>query len=147
MPVPTTSPIQFPSTLSAQFAVDTMTDPNGAPATVLDLDLGFSISGHVNFPNWLTGTGNVSIYADELGGSYDGKILTTDISITAGGPEGGVTTYGWTVTYPANLPPGGTPLPDPSSGSQVYSLAAVFTFNGPPTDIAGFAELGTYLIN
>jgi hypothetical protein len=141
------NPIQFPSTLSAQIVVDTMTDPNGAPANVLDVDLGFSISGHIDFPNWLSGTGNVSVYADELGGSYDAKILTKDIPITAGGPEGGVTTYNWTVTYPTDRPSGGTPLPDPSPGSQVYRLAVVFTFNGQPTDIAGFVELGTFLIN
>lgn len=141
------NPIQFPSTLSAQIVVETMTDPNGAPANVLDVDLGFSISGRIDFPNWLSGKGNISVYADELGGRFDAKILTKDIDITAGGPEGSVKHYPWTVTYPANLPPGGTPLPDPSPGSQVYRLAVVFTFNGQPTDIAGFVELGTFLIN
>lgn len=139
--------IQFPSTLSAQLVVDTMTDPNGDPANVLDVDLGFTISGHIDFPDWLSGQGNVSVYADELGGSYDGKILTKDVPIPGGGPEGGVNTYNWTVKYPDDLPSGGTPLPDPSPGSQVYRLAVVFTFNGQPTDIAGFVELGTFLIN
>jgi hypothetical protein len=139
--------IQFPSTLSAKFVVDSMTDPNGDPANVLDVDLGFSITGHIDFPNWLSGTGNVSIYADELGGSYDGKILTKNITITASGPEGGVTPYPWTVKYPDDLPTGGTALPDPSPGSQVYRLAAVFTFNGQLSDVAGFVELGTFLIN
>ena len=60
-----------------------MTDPNGAPADVLDLDLGFTVKGHIDFPNWLSGTGNVSIYADQHGGGYDQKILSTDFTITA----------------------------------------------------------------
>ena len=75
--------IQFPSTLNADFEVDQVTDPNGAPANVLDLDLGFAVKGHIDFPNWLSGTGNVSIYADQRGGGYNQKILSTDITITA----------------------------------------------------------------
>jgi hypothetical protein len=142
--------IQFPSTLSAVLVVDSMTDPNGYPPTVLDVDRGFEITGHVDFPGWLSGTGNVSIYADEHGGKYDGKIGTTDFTITASGQENSVKRYNWTVKYPTNLPKGGDPLPDPpqgSQGSQVYNLIAVFMFNGPATDIAGFADMGTYLIN
>jgi hypothetical protein len=69
------SQIQFPGTLSAEFDVDQVTDPNGAPAEVLDLDLGFAVKGHIDFPNWLAGKGNVSIYADQRGGGYDQKIL------------------------------------------------------------------------
>ena len=144
------SQIQFPGTLSADFEVDQVTDPGGAPANVLDLDLGFAVQGLIDFPNWLGGTGNVSIYADQRGGGYDQKILTTDITITANPTEpSGVTKYPWTVTYPTNLPSGSIPLsvPAPAPGSMVYNLTAVFLFNGVPSDVGAFVDMGPYRIN
>ena len=51
MPVPGSSQIQFPSIVQSDFAVDQVTDPNGAPGDVLDLDLGFTVTGHIDFPN------------------------------------------------------------------------------------------------
>jgi len=144
------SQIQFPGTLNADFEVDNVTDPNGAPANVLDLDLGFSVVGHIDFPNWLSGTGNVSVYADQRGGGYDQKILTKDLTITASPTDpSGSTRYDWTLTYPTDLPSGSTPLSDPSPapGSTVYSLTAVFTFNGVLSDIAAFVDMGPYMIN
>jgi hypothetical protein len=142
--------IQFPGTLNADFLVDNVTDPNGAPAEVIDLDQGFAVSGHIDFPNWLAGKGNVSIYADQRGGGYNQKILSTDIDITANPTDpSGVTNYPWTVTYPTDLPSGSTPLSDPAPdpGSTVYSLTAVFTFNGVLSDIAAFVDMGPYMIN
>ena len=144
------SKIQFPGTLSANFEVDKVTDPNGPPGKVLDLDLGFSVEGHIHFPNWLGGTGNVSIYADQRGGGYDQKILSKDITITANPTDpSGVTKYDWTLTYPTDLPSSSTPLsdPPPAPGSTVYSLTAVFTFNGVLSDVAAFVDMGTYMIN
>jgi hypothetical protein len=150
MPVPGSSQIQFPSLLSADFVVDQVTDPNGAPADVLDLDLGFAVNGHVDFPNWLGGNGNVSVYADQLGGGYSQKILSKDITITPNPSDPpGITTVPWTLTYPTDLPSTSTALSDPSPppSSMVYNLVAVFTFNGVPSDIAAFVEMGTYMIN
>jgi hypothetical protein len=141
--------IQFPGTLNADFEVDQVTDPNGAPSNVLDLDLGFAVSGHIDFPNWLAGTGNVSIYADQHGGGYSQKILSTDITITATGTEPTLTTYDWQATYPTDLPAGSTPLSDPSPppSSMVYNLTAVFTYNGVAGDVGAFVEMGNYMIN
>ena len=144
------SQIQFPGTLSADFEVDNVTDPNGAPANVLDLDLGFAVSGHIDFPNWLSGTGNVSVYADQRGGGYDQKILAKDLTITANPSDPpGTMKISWTLTYPTDLPAGSTPLsdPPPAPGSTVYSLTAVFTFNGVLSDIAAFVDMGPYMIN
>jgi len=144
------SQIQFPGTLNATFEVDQVTDPGGAPAQVIDLDQGFAVKGHIDFPNWLAGTGNVSVYADQHGGGYNQKILSTDITITANPTDpAGVTTYTWTVTYPTGLPAGSTPLTDPSPApsSMVYTLTAVFTFNGVLSDIAAFVDMGPYMIN
>jgi hypothetical protein len=150
MSVPGSNQVQFPSILSASFDVNQVTDPNGAPSDVLDLDLGFAVNGDIVFPNWLGGAGNVSVYADQLGGGYSQKILSKDITITANPSDpSGTTTTPWTLTYPADLPPSSTALSDPSPppSSMVYNLVAVFTFNGVPTDIAAFVEMGTYMIN
>jgi len=144
------SQIQFPGTLNADFEVDNVTDPNGAPANVLDLDLGFAVSGHIDFPNWLSGTGNVSVYADQRGGGYDEKILTKDLTITASPTDpSGSTRYDWTLTYPTDLPSGSTPLSDPSPApsSMVYRLTAVFTYNGVAGDVGAFVDMGDYMIN
>jgi hypothetical protein len=150
MSVPGSGQIQFPSTLNADFFVDQVTDPGGAPAEVLDLDLGFTVNGHIDFPNWLGGSGNVSIYADQHGGGYNQRILTKDITLTASPTDPPAPKrYDWTMTYPTDLPSGSTALSDPSPppGSMVYSLTAVFTFNGVPSDIAAFVDMGSYMIN
>jgi hypothetical protein len=144
------SQITFPGTSGADFEVDSVTNPNGVQTEFLDLDQGFTISGHIDFPNWLSGTGNVSIYADQRGGGYDQKILTTDITITDNPSDPSSTTnYPWSVTYPTDLPSGSTPLsdPPPAPGSTVYSLTAVFTFDGVLSDIAAFVDMGTWMIN
>ena len=150
MSVPGTSQIQFPSIVQSDFAVDQVTDPNGAPGDVLDLDLGFTVDGHIDFPNPLSGTANVAVYADQLGGGYNEKILSTDITITPNPTDpSGTTTIPWTLTYPTDLPSTSTPLTDPSPppSSMVYNLVAVFTFNGVLSDIAAFVEMGTFMIN
>src|SRR6516164_2030756 len=128
------SQIVFPGTQNADFLVDLVT---GAPAQIIVLDQGFAVKGHIDFPNWLSGTGNVSVYADQRGGGYDQKILTKDLNITASPTDPtGSTRYDWTLTYPTDLPAGSTPLsdPPPAPGSTVYSLTAVFTFNGVLSD-------------
>jgi hypothetical protein len=143
MAVPGSNPIQLMPAGPAEFYVDTMTDPNGAPANVIDVDQGFKVSGRVTLPNWLTGKGHVAIYADELGGPIDKKIGQTNFDITASVGEPQLKTYHWHVNFPGNPPV----LPDPSPGSQLYRLAAVFTFGDQSTDIAAFVEMGLFLIN
>ena len=141
------SKIQFPGTQNADFLVDQVTN---APAQVIDLDQGFAVEGHIDFPNWLAGTGNVSVYADQRGGGYDQKILSKDLTITANPTDPtGTTRYDWTLTYPTDRPSSSTPLsdPPPPPGSTVYSLTAVFTFNGVLSDVAAFVDMGTYMIN
>ncbi len=143
MSVPGSNPIQLVPAGPAEFSVDTITDPGGAPANVIDVDQGFAVSGTVKLPNWMNGTGHVTIYADELGGPIDRSIGSTDFNITASVGEPKLKTYDWTVNFPGNPPV----LPDPSPGSQLYHLAAVFTFGDQSTDIAAFVEMGLYLVN
>ena len=63
------------------------------------------------------------------------------LPVTADPTEPKLKTYNWTITF------AGSVLPDPSPGSQLYHLAAIFTFDGQLSDIAGFVDMGLYLIN
>ena len=126
----------------AQFFVDSVSDPGGAPSNILDVDQGFTVTGRVTFPNSFTGTGRVCIYADELGGPIDrGLNPCATFPVTADPAEPTLKTYPWTITFAGNV------LPDPSAGSQLYHLAAIFTFDGQLSDIAGFVDMGLFLIN
>jgi hypothetical protein len=142
MTVPVKGPIQFVPPGGVFLTVDSITDPGGAPAEVIDVDLGFTVSGTVVLPNWLAGTGTVSIYADEQGGPID-KVLSPSatIAIVPSNTEPNPKTYHWTIAF------SGSVLPDPSSGSQIYRLLAKFMYEGQATDIAGFVVVGDYLVN
>ena len=139
MAVPGSNQIQLAPAGLPKLYVDGITDPNGAPANVIDVDQGFKITGRVTMPNWMTGKGHVAIYADELGGHFDQKIGQDDFDITASVGEPKLKEYKWEVSFPANANP--LPRPDPSPGSQLYRLAAVFTFGDQSSDIAGFVEM------
>ncbi len=120
MSVPGSNAVQFVPT-GGNFYVDSITDPGGAPASILDVDLGLVVSGRVILPNWLTGKGQVCVYADELGGPIDERLQPcAQIDIKGKTGEPGSTTYPWKISFP------GTVLPDPTPGSQLYRLAAVF---------------------
>lgn len=142
MTLPVTGQIQFVPPGGASITVATLTDPNGAPADVIDVDLGFTVSGTLALPNWLGGTATVAIWADEQGGPLD-KQLTPQATITLvpSNTEPNPMVYPWSITFPGNA------LPDPSSGSQIYRLLAKFMYQNQATDIAGFADMGLYLIN
>lgn len=143
MAVPGTNPVQFNT--GGVFSVTSITDPNGAPSDVLDLDLGFVISGDVTLPNWLDGTGSVCVYAQEIGGPVNKSIgCDTSLKITRTAAEPKLKSYPWKVT----IPPNSTVLPDPQRGSsQVYNLVAVFVFDDQLTDIGAFVDMGIFMIN
>lgn len=146
MAVPGTNQVQF-NPPGGSFSVDALTDPNGAPSDVLDLDLGFEISGTVTLPNWLEGTGQVCVYAQEIGGPTNKSIgCDNRLRFTRPAPpaEPGLVKYPWKVT----IPPGSQVVPDPQPGaSQVYNLVAVFVFDDQLTDIGSFVDMGKYMIN
>lgn len=143
MSVPGTNQVQF-STAGGTFSVDVVTDPNGAPADVLDIDLGFTVSGSVVLPNWLVGTGQVCVYAAEVGGAFNGSIGCTKLTFTRPTPpaEPNTTRYPWSIAVAPNA------LPDPQpNSSQVYNLVAVFVFEDQLTDIGAFVDMGKYMID
>jgi hypothetical protein len=134
--------IQFEPPGGAFLNVESITDPNGAPAKVIDVDKGFTVSGTVVLPNWLGGKATVCVWADEQGGPID-KVLAPcfDLTLKPSNTEPNPKTYKWSIDFP------GTVLPDPHTGSQIYHLLAKFMYENQATDIAGFADMGNYLIN
>jgi hypothetical protein len=142
MTFPLSGGIQLMPGGPANLYVDSVSDPNGPPSNVLDVDRGFTVTGRVQLPNSFNGTGQVCIYADELGGKIDQSLSPcATIAVTADPKEPALKEYPWSITFPGDV------LPDPSPGSQLYHLAAVFTFDGQLSDIAGFVDMGLYLIN
>jgi hypothetical protein len=142
MTVPVTGTIQFMPPGGVFLTVDSISDPGGAPADVLDVDQGFTVKGTVVLPNWLAGTGTVTVYADEQGGPIDKALQpSATITLAPSNTEPNPKTYPWTIAF------GGNVLPDPSAGSQIYRLLAKFMYEGQATDIAGFVVIGDYLVN
>ncbi len=140
-PLPATTLVQFyPG--NGRFHVDKLIDPDGAPADVLDIDLGFTVLGSVELPGWLSGKGEVRLAADEIGGQIDEIIGRVSFPIpgsnTVNDPPS--MKYQWRI----NVSP--RALPDVSN---VYRLAVVFAFQTPGgghTDIGAFYDLGTFLV-
>lgn len=136
------SEIEEPSTV-VQLSVDSVTNPNGTPLDVLDLDLGFVIRGKVTAPNVLTGSGEVRVYAQQRGGPVDRSIGSDSLTFAHSAPPGelGTKDYLWSVV----IPPHSDVLPEPQ-GSTVYEITVVFTHDQLP-DIVKFVQMGSYMVN
>jgi hypothetical protein len=147
MCVPGSSPVPFVPA-SGTFTVDSVTTLTGTVlANNIDIDQGFQVNGHVDLPNWLSGNGQVCIYADELGGPTNKQLGCTPVPIAPNPSDPpGTTTYTWTVSFPG--PPTPPVLPDPDAGnSQFYRLAAIFTYGTQLTDIQAGVEMGMWMID
>jgi hypothetical protein len=145
MTVPGSNPIPF-SPPSGTFIVDSVTDLAGNPAgPVIDADEGFKVNGRVLLPTWLSGNGQVCIYADELGGPFNQGVGCVPVPINPNPADPpGLATYPWTVAIPG----AGSPFPDPQPGSsQVYSFTAVFTYGTQLTDIQSFVDMGAIMVD
>jgi hypothetical protein len=153
MALPSTTPVSF-TPATGTFEVDSVTigpSPGGSPAGgTIDLDPGFLVSGNVSLPAWLPGggtaKGQVCLYADELGGPFNQSVGCVEVDFT--GPTAtsdppGMITVPWQI---AVTPTSGLPDPQPGA-SQLYHLAAVFTYGPQTTDIAAFIDIGMYVIN
>jgi hypothetical protein len=151
MALPSSNPVSF-TPATGNFEVDTITigTTTTEVAGTIDLDLGFVVSGKVSIPEWLPGggtsTGQVCVYADELGGPFNDSIGCTTVDFTAPTvvtDPPGMLTVSWSISVDNS-----SGLPDPQPGaSQLYHLAAVFTYGPQTTDIAAFVDLGMYMIN
>jgi hypothetical protein len=150
MTIPGSNPISF-SPPSGTFFVDTVTDLLGNPAgPVIDADQGFKVNGRVLLPTWLSGNGQVCIYADELGGPFNQGVGCVPVPISSQPPDpSGLFTYTWVVTIPGGPSGGpGNPFPDPQPGSsQVYSFTAVFTYGIQLNDIQSFVDMGAIMVD
>lgn len=144
MPVllPETSSLKFPSA-TGDLTVLEIDDASGNPTSSLDAHELFTVKGKVTMPDWMKGSATVTVYATEKGGPINEAIGSRDLTIDATPSDPSkIVPYDWTVDVVPDT------LPDPQPGkSQIYDLTAEFVFGGQPTDIAGFVEIGTYLIN
>ena len=143
-PLPVKTPIQFANPTNGTFELDTFVDPTGDPITVIDHEQGFTVTGIVTLPGWLSGKGVVRLVADEIGGPFDGAIGSRDVPVTgATSPQDPQDiSYPWTITVPGT----GPELPP---ATNMYQLGLVFMLEtnvGGHTDIAGFFDLGAFLI-
>lgn len=145
MSVPGSNPIPF-TPPSGEFDVDSVTDLNGnVLGTIIDVDQGFQVNGTVKLPNWLSGNGQVCIYAEELGGPFNQRLGCVAVSITPSPTDPpGLQIYPWTVKFAGNA--GIFPDPQPND-SQLYHFGAVFTYGAQLTDIQSFVDMGMYLVD
>lgn len=139
--LPVDADIQFlPGT--GKLHIDQLLDPSGSPLTVLDIDDGFTFSGRVELPGWLSGRGVVRLAADQIGGPFDGTIGDQVLTITGSTSP----TDPPSITYPWSIEVKSPALPD---RSEMYQFGVVFVFQTPAgghTDIGGFYDLGAFLV-
>jgi len=139
---PVTAEVQLVSPGGATLEIDQPQDPSGSPITVLDIDLGFTFTGFVELPGWLSGKGVVRLSADEIGGPFDDTIGQADFDITGSSSP----TDPPSVQYPWQITVTSPTLPD---ATKMYQFAVVFLFKtaaGGHTDIGGFVDLGAFLV-
>jgi hypothetical protein len=141
MTIPATADIQFVPG-SGKLFVDSLQDPSGNPVTVLDIDAGFTVTGRVELPGWLSGQGVVRLTADEIGGPIDQTIGNASIPVTgANTPDDPpAITYPWSITVKSPT------LPDESKMYQLGIMFFLRTNAGGHTDIGGFYDLGAFMV-
>ncbi|HZC73889.1 MAG TPA: hypothetical protein VE442_24590 [Jatrophihabitans sp.] len=140
-PLPASDAIQFVPA-KGTFVVEKFVDPSGVPIDVVDIDDGFTVSGHVELPGWLSGKGVVRLAADQIGGPFDATIgqQTLPIPGSSSPTDPKVMKYPWSITVKSPT------LPD---RDEMYKLGVLFAFQtlaGGHTDIGGFYDLGSILV-
>jgi hypothetical protein len=141
MTIPATADVQFvPGT--GKFRVEKLVDPSGNPVDVLDIDLGFQLSGYVELPGWLSGRGDVRLAADQIGGPVDKVIGRAVLNITGATSP----TDPPSVRYPWSISVKSPALEDKSEMYQLGLVFALQTPGGGHTDIGAFFDLGAYLV-
>ena len=137
----------FPLSAAGTFDA-TVLDNNGAPGTVLEAALQFSVTGQItiNAGQAITGRATVTVYADQLGGPID-RAIGTPATVNINGDG----TVPWTVTVAGTtLPDVPPPGPPPAGQSSLYRLAAVLTMvnsAGRGTETTSFVDLGLFRIS
>jgi hypothetical protein len=124
------------------FVVERFVDPSGTPVDVVDIDVGFTVSGRIELPGWLSGRGLVRLAADQIGGPFDGTIGQDTVTITGSTSptDPRIMRYDWSMRVVSPT------LPD---RDEMYQLGVLFAFQTPSgghTDIGSFYDLGAILV-
>jgi hypothetical protein len=123
--------------------IDTLTDTAGNAVTaVIDIDVGFKVTGHLELPGSLSGKGVVRLAADEIGGPFNQVVGEAQFAVTGASTPNDppVMRYDWSITVQSPT------IPDES---EMYHFGLVFllqTLAGGHTDIGGFYDLGPILV-
>ena len=134
------APIQFPSG-SGTLDV-TVQDNNGAPSSVLEANMAFTIDAEWSIDQYsaatLSGTWELSAYVESIGAGPEQQVGPTEPVQLDG--RFAPNKYQATITVPAGTLPDN---PDPATASGVYKLATVLVLRGPfnqITDVVAFVE-------
>src|SRR6266496_4287520 len=106
------------------FVVERFVDPSGTPVDVVDIDVGFTVSGRIELPGWLSGQKLVRLAADQIGGPFDGSIGQQTVNITGSTSptDPRIMRYDWSITVMSPT------LPD---RDEMYQPAVLFDFQSP----------------
>lgn len=131
--------IQYPAAGASTFTAKVV-DNDGDPSAVLDASKDFTVKCRIdlNSGDIVTGEMTATVFADELGGSFDEKIGAETVSIP------GDDIYDVEVKVTKNT------LPENPTGSGIYRMAALLTHKndaGNDTELTAFEDLGTFRVS
>ena len=131
----------FPNTpASGTFDAD-VKDNAGVPTNVIEASLDFTVDCTWTIDlitaSLLGGTWHVDLYAESIGGGFEGRLAGNAVAVTPG-----ETTYTSTITVPANTLPNDPPVHPLNDDSSVYKMVVVLRHhNGVvTTSITGLSD-------
>jgi|SRR3954451_10036005 hypothetical protein len=112
-----------PLTASGEFTA-TVNDNAGLPTNVIEASLAFTVDCRWTIDpitaSLLGGTWHVDLYAESIGGGFEGRLGGNAVAVSPG-----QTTYTSTITVPANTLPNDVPVHPVDDISSVYKMAVV----------------------
>ena len=132
----------FPNPLTAtgDFTA-TVNDNAGAPSNVIEASEKFTVTCDWNIDkitaSLLGGTWHVDLYAESIGGGFEGRLAGNAVDVVPG-----KTVYASTITVPPNTLPNDVPVHPVTGISSVYKMVVVLRHHngGVTTSITALAE-------
>lgn len=115
----------FPNPLTAGGKFEaTVNDNAGLPTNVIEASLVFTVDCKWDIDaitaSLLGGTWHVDLYAESIGGGFEGRLAGNAVAVVPG-----QTTYSSTITVPANTLPNDPPVHPQNDDSSVYKMVVV----------------------